>query len=177
MAMISAVGLTVLLPVYALPCCKPCVSLKSCTVTNCKLMVLPLQKSSIHEYSSRENWMTNPVAYEMNNFIFQVNFVEEKRPNFKMSYLSFYCEFQATLNTRLKSRICSDGLQNFTFVQWKLAPDNTVKWSDPFHDSKKKNGAAECVPVCEYKSSIKFGLLPRKGKKSKWHSTQIFFTS
>ena len=41
--------------------------------------------------------MMNTVAYEMNNFIdiFWVNFAEEKRSNFKTSYLSFYCEFQA----------------------------------------------------------------------------------
>ena len=37
-----------------------------------------------HEYSLKENWMQNTVAYEMNNFIdiFQVNFQEQKRPNF-----------------------------------------------------------------------------------------------
>ena len=41
--------------------------------------------------------MMNTVAHEMNNFIdiFWVNFAEEKRPNFKTSYLSFYFEFQA----------------------------------------------------------------------------------
>ena len=44
-----------------------------------------------HEYISKENWMPNTVAYEKNNFIdiFWVNFVEEKRLNFKMSYLLF----------------------------------------------------------------------------------------
>ena len=33
----------------------------------------------------------NTVAYEMNDFvdIFQVNFAEEQRPNFKTSYLLF----------------------------------------------------------------------------------------
>ena len=56
----------------------------------------------------------------------------------------------------------------------ELAPDEAVKRSDPFRDSEK-NGAAECVPAREDKSSIKFGLLPRKGNKSKWRSTQIFF--
>ena len=63
--------------------------------------------------------MPNTAAYEMNNFvdIFRVNFAEEKRPNFKTSYLSFYCEFQAILNAELKSRTCSDRLQKFTFVQ------------------------------------------------------------
>ena len=36
-----------------------------------------------YEYSSKENWFTNTVVYEMNNFIdiFWVN-LEEKRPNF-----------------------------------------------------------------------------------------------
>ena len=63
--------------------------------------------------------MTNTVAYKMNNFIdvFQVNFVEEKRPNFETSYLSYYRKFQAILNARLKSRISSDRLQNFKFVK------------------------------------------------------------
>ena len=63
--------------------------------------------------------MPNTAAYVMNNFIdiFQVNFVEEKRPNFKTSYLSFYCEFKAISNAGLKSRICSDRLQNFIFAQ------------------------------------------------------------
>ena len=93
-----------------------------------------------------------------------------------MSYLSFYCESQAISNARLKSRTCSDRLQNFIFVQWELAPDEAVKWSDPFHDSEK-NGAAECVLACEDKSSIKFSLLPWKGNKSKWHSTQILFNT
>ena len=49
-----------------------------------------------------------------------------------------------------------------------MAPDEAVKWSDPFRDSEK-NGAAER----EDKSSIKFGLLPRKGNKSKWLNTNI----
>ena len=57
-----------------------------------------------------------------------------------------------------------------------MAPDEAVKWSDPFRDSEK-NGAAECVPASEDKSSIKFGLLPRKGNKSKRHSRQIFFNT
>ena len=80
--------------------------------------------------------MPNTVAYEMNNFIdiFQVNFAEEKRPNFKMSYLSFYCEFQAVSNAGLKSRICSDRLQNFIFVQRELALDKAVKENDPFRE-------------------------------------------
>ena len=63
--------------------------------------------------------MTNTVLYEMNNFIdiFQVNFAEEKRPNFKASCFLFYCEFKAISNTRLKSKICSDRMQNFIYVQ------------------------------------------------------------
>ena len=97
----------------------------------------------------------------MNNFIdsFQVNFAEEKRPNFKTSYLSFHCEFEVISSTGLKSRICSDRLQNFIFVQWELVRDKAVKWSDSFCDSEK-NGAAEHVLVCEDKSSIEFSLLP-----------------
>ena len=73
--------------------------------------------------------MPNTAAYKMNNFIdiFQVNFVEEKRQNFEMSYLSFYCEFHAISNARLKSRIWSDRLQNFIFVQQELVPDEAVK--------------------------------------------------
>ena len=73
--------------------------------------------------------MPNTAAYEMNSFIdiFRVNFAEEKRPNFKMSYLSFYCEFQAISNAELKSRICSDRLQNLIFVQEELALDEAVK--------------------------------------------------
>ena len=47
-----------------------------------------------------------------------------------------------------------------------MAPDEAVKRSDPFHDSEK-NGAVECVLAREDKSSIKFGLLPRKGNRSK----------
>ena len=54
--------------------------------------------------------------------------------------------------------------------------DEAVKWSDLFCDNEK-NGAAECVLAREDKSSIKFGLLPRKGNKSKWNSRQIFFNS
>ena len=44
-----------------------------------------------HEYISKENQMPKTVAYEINNFIdiFWVNFAEEKRPNFKISYLLF----------------------------------------------------------------------------------------
>ena len=62
--------------------------------------------------------MPNTVVYDMNNFIdiFQVNFVEEKRPNFKMSYLLFSSKFQAISNTGLKSRLWFDRLQNFIFV-------------------------------------------------------------
>ena len=43
------------------------------------------------KYIWKENWMPNTVACEMDNFIdiFQVNFVEEKRPSFKTSYLLF----------------------------------------------------------------------------------------
>ena len=43
--------------------------------------------------------------------------------------------------------------------------------------ARKNHGAMEWVPACEEKSSIKFGLLPLKGDKSKWHSTQMFFNS
>ena len=127
--------------------------------------------------------MTNTVVYEMNNFIniFWVNFAGEKISNLKTSYLSFYCEFEVISNTGLKSRVCSGklGLQNFILVEWELARDEAVKWWDPFRNSKKKkkNGAAECAPAREEKSSIKFGLRVRKGNKSKWHSTQIFFNS
>ena len=73
--------------------------------------------------------MTKTVAYEVNNFIdiFGVNFAERKRPNFKMSYLSFCCEFQAISDAGLKSKICSDRLQNFIFVQWELVRDEAVK--------------------------------------------------
>ena len=112
--------------------------------------------------------MPNTAAYEMNNFIdiFQVNFSEEKRPKFKTSYLLFQCEFQASSNAGLKSRICFDRLQNFIFVQQKLAPEEAAKRRDPFHDSEK-NGATECVPVCEDKSSTKIDLLAWKGNKSK----------
>ena len=65
----------------------------------------------------------------MNKFIdiFQVNFAEGKRPNFKMSYLSFYSEFEAISNAGLKSRTYSDRLQNFMFVKLELAPDEAVK--------------------------------------------------
>ena len=129
--------------VYAgLLCCDACVSLELHTVTHFKLKVPPLQKSLIHIM----NTARKRTAYEMSNFIdiFQVNFGEVKRPNFKTLYLSFCCEFQAISNARLKSRICSDRLQNFIFVQWELAPDEAVKWSDPFHDSEKK----WCHGVC-----------------------------
>ena len=100
-----------------------------------------------HEYRSKENWMTNTVLYELNNFIdiFRVNFAEEKRPNFKVSYLLFHCEFEAISNAGLKSRICSDRLQNVIFVQWELALDEAVKWSDPFHNSKKKKKVPRSV--------------------------------
>ena len=39
----------------------------------------------------------------------------------------------------------------------------------------KKKSAVECVPARGDKSSIKFGLLPWKGNKWKWHSTQVLF--
>ena len=134
--------------------------------------------NTYHEHLSKENWMTSTLLYEMDNFIdiFSVNFAEKKRPNFKTLYLLFYCNFEVISNTGLKSRICSDRLQNFIFVQWELALVEAVKRSDPVHDSQKK-GAKECVPACENKSSIKFRLLPQKSNKSKWHSTKIFFNS
>ena len=50
-----------------------------------------------------------------------------------------------------------------------------IKW--PLSRQQKKNGAMECILVHEDKSSIKFGLLPWKGNKLKWHSTQIFCNS
>ena len=67
-----------------------------------------------------------------------VNFVEEKRPNFKTSYLFFYCVFKVISNTGLKSRICSESLQNFIFVQWELVRDEAVKWSNLFCTKKQK---------------------------------------
>ena len=79
-----------------------------------------------------------------------------------------------SLTLRVPPRNGSDRLQNFIFVQRELARDEAVKWSDHFCDGKK-NGAAECIPACEDKSSIKFGLLARKGNKLKWRSTQILF--
>ena len=93
-----------------------------------------------------------------------------------MSYPSFYCEFQAVSNAGLKSRICSDRLQNFIFVQRELALDKAVKENDPFRDSQK-NGATGCVLAREDKSSFKFSLLPWKSHKSKRHATQIFFNT
>ena len=73
--------------------------------------------------------MPNTAAYEMNNFIdmFQVNSAEEKRRHFKTSYISFYCKFEAISNARLKSRIFSDRLQNFMFIQRELARDKALK--------------------------------------------------
>ena len=124
-----------------------------------------------HKYSLKENWTMNTAVNEMSDFIniFQVTF-EEKTPNFKTSYLSFYCKFKVIPNAGLKSKICSVRLQNFIFVQWELAQDKSMKQNDPFRDSKKKS-AVECVPARGDKSSIKFGLLPWKGNKSKRHSS------
>ena len=59
--------------------------------------------------------------------MFLVNFAEEKKPNFKMSYLSFYCEFEVISNTGLKGKIWSDRLQNIILVQWELVVDEAVK--------------------------------------------------
>ena len=81
-----------------------------------------------------------------------------------MSDLSFYCEFDVFLNIWLKSKICSRRLQNSIFVQWELAWDEAVKWSDSFCDSKNSD-ATECLLAREEKSSIKLGLLPQKDKK------------
>ena len=108
-AIVSAVGLTVLY--QSMLCCDPCVLLKLHTVTHFNSPAVT-KVDTYYEYSLKENWKTNTVVYEMNNFIdiFQVNIAEEKRPNFKTSYLSFYCEFKAISNTRLKSRICFDRL-------------------------------------------------------------------
>ena len=95
--------------------------------------------NTYHENSSKENWTMNTVVYEMDNFIdiFQVNFSEEKIPNFKTSYLLFYGEFKVISNTGLKIKICSYRLQNFIFVQRELAQGEAVKWTDPIHDRRK----------------------------------------
>ena len=158
----------------------PGVLLELRTVTHFKLTVLLLQKSSIHIMNTvqkrtkcRIQWRMKPTIFLD---IFQVIFTEEKRTNLKTSYLLFWREFQAISNAGLKSRTCSDRLQNFMFVQWELVLDEAVKWSDPFRDSEK-NGAVECVLMPKNISRIKFGLLPRKGNRSKWHSTQIFFNT
>ena len=62
--------------------------------------------------------MPNTVVYEMNNFIdiFRVNFVEEKGPNFVISLV--LKQVPSHFKRRIKkSRIWSDRLQNFIFVQ------------------------------------------------------------
>ena len=48
-----------------------------------------------------------------------------------------------------------------------------MKWPLSWQQQQQKNGAVECVPVREDKSSIKLDLLPQKDNKLKWHSTQI----
>ena len=115
--------------------------------------------------------MPNTAAYVMNNFIdiFRVNFSEEKRPNFKMSYLLFKCEFQAISNAGLKSRICSDRLQNFIFVQIELAPDEAVKRSYPFRDSEK-NGARSVYRRKRIKVAL--NLVSSHGKVTDQNDTQ-----
>ena len=105
-----------------------------------------------YKQSLKETQMVNTVVYEINNFIdiFWVNFDEEKRPNFKMSYLSFYCKFQVISNTWLKNRSCSKRLQNFIFV-----PCGTKLWNEgtPFAKAKKM------VPRCVYRHArIKVAL-------------------
>ena len=53
------------------------------------LMVLIIASDTYHEYSSKENWTTKTVVFEMNNFIdiFGAN-CGKKRRNFQTSYLS-----------------------------------------------------------------------------------------
>ena len=121
--------------------------------------------NTYHECSSKENWMMNTVVYEMGNFYW----------HFPSKYLSFYCEFEVISNAGLKSRICSNRVQ----ISY-LSTENWFRmklWNEvtPFATAKK------IVPRSVYwrgiKSSSKFGLLPWKGNKSKWHSIQIFFNS
>ena len=154
--------------------CDPCVLLELQTVTHFKLTVPLLQKSLIHIMNTVRKRIEWWIQWRM-KWTILMTFSKWTLWK-KKDQTSNYCEFQAISNARLMSRICSDRLQNFIFVQWELVPDKAVKWSDPFPNSEK-NGAAECVPAHKDKSSIKFGLLPRKGNKSKWHSTQIFFNT
>ena len=74
-------------------CCDPGVSLEPRTATHFKLTVQPLQKSLIHIMNTfrkriecRKQWRMKWTTFID---IFRVNFAEEKRPNFKMSYLLF----------------------------------------------------------------------------------------
>ena len=146
MVIVRAGSLTLDLHYAELLYCDPRVSLAVCTVIHLKLTVPPLQViGTYHKYSLKENRTMNTAVNEMSDFIniFQVTF-EEKIPNFKTSYLSFYCKFKVIPNAGLKSKICSVRLQNFIFVQWELAQDKSMKRNDPFRDSKKK----KCCGVC-----------------------------
>ena len=59
------------------------------------------------------------MVYEIIDFIeiFRVNFAEEKRPKFKASYLSFYCEFKLISNTRLKSNTALIGCKIYYLLK------------------------------------------------------------
>ena len=113
-----------------------------------RIQSVTLNRQSHHNKSHRwiswiqfeRDWMTDTIVYEMNNFIeiFRVHFMEEKRSNFRISDLSFYCKFHATSNAGYKSRICSNRLQIFIFVQSELVPNEAVKWGDAFQNREKR---------------------------------------
>ena len=101
-------------------------------------MVLPLQKSLIHIMNTVRKRIEWRIQWRM-KWTILMTFSKWTLWK-KKDQTSNYCEFQAISDARLMSRICSDRLQNFIFVQWELVPDKAVKWSDPFPNSEK-NGA------------------------------------
>lgn len=87
--------------------------------------------------------MINMVVCEMNNFYqhFQSKLCRKQRPKYSMPHLLFYCQFRVLSNTGLKSKICSDRLQNFRSA--KSEQDKSVKWSDSSYDNKNRDATVK----------------------------------
>ena len=153
---VSAGGLTVH---YAgLLSCDPCVSLKLCIVIHLKLTV-QLLKHIMNTAQKRIEWWTQCCLKGTILLTFSKQIFQKKQDQTSRPYILLYCKFGVISNIGLKNKLSSVRLQNFIFVQWILAWDEAVKWSDTFCDSERM---VECVPVCGDKSSIKFVSFHKK---------------
>ena len=111
----------------------------------------------------------------MNNFIdlFWVSFAEGGKKNYWILYLVQLWDWSCFKHL-VKEQTVLIGCKISYLSNEKC--DWMKLWNEvPPFMTAEKNGAAECIPTREEKSSNKFGLLPQKGNTSKWHSIQMFF--